>query len=207
MARIIVDASLVVALGIPLALGLNAISPKGLSISRDYFPDTASASRISASEANRSGAAVDSPPAISSPDSAMRERLAKKGLSLVSFEETLTLYRDPRFAQGLVVFVDARNDAHYQEGHIPGAYQFDHYHMDQYIAEVLPICQLAERVVVYCTGGSCEDSEFAAMNLIQLGIPGEQLAIYGGGINEWRDKGMEVERGPRLSGLISPAKR
>jgi len=130
----------------------------------------------------------------------------QRGLQLLARNEVVTLFRDPRYQQGLVVFVDARNDQHYQEGHIPGARQFDHYRAENYFATVLPACLPAQQVVVYCTGGNCEDSEFAAAILRDAGVPAANLFVYAGGITEWTTNGLPVETGARGSGQLLPSR-
>ena len=114
-------------------------------------------------------------------------------------------FGDPRREQDQIVFIDARDDQHYQAGHIPGAYQFDHYHAENYLATVMPLCQGAQQIVVYCNGGECEDSEFAATMLKDLGIGKEKIFVYGGGITEWNRSGRKIETGARNSrNLIDP---
>jgi len=98
--------------------------------------------------------------------------------------------------QGLVIFIDARSPEHYQGGHIPGAYAFDYYHYDDYLATVVPACQNAQQVVIYCAGGKCDDSRLAA-NFLGGIMPREKLMVYGGGITEWVEKGWPVEKGAR----------
>ena len=106
-----------------------------------------------------------------------------------------------------MVFIDARHDPEYKEGHIPGAYQFDHYHPENYIAAVAPVCQKAEQIVVYCAGGKCEDSEYAAIFLRDnLGLPKEKLFVYAGGIGEWTGNGAPVELESRNSAKMRTAK-
>jgi rhodanese-related sulfurtransferase len=112
------------------------------------------------------------------------------------------LYQDPPRAQELIVFVDARDDSRYQEGHVPGAYPFDRYYPENQLPGVLPPCQMAEVIVVYCGGGDCDDSEFAAVALRDAGIPAERLGVYAGGMTEWVAQGLPVEIGPRGSGNI-----
>jgi rhodanese-related sulfurtransferase len=103
------------------------------------------------------------------------------------------------------MLIDARDGAHYEKGHIPGAWQFDHYHAEQYLPTILPGCMNAQKVVVYCNGGACEDSEFAAILLREAGVPRERLFVYAGGISEWADSGRLVETGMRRSGqLVKP---
>lgn len=195
--KILWEGLLVAVLGAVFAFAANAVSPRGLKLARDYFPGAAT------NLAPRLGPLTTGSP---SPAELLARRLKAKGLFLVGSNQVVELFRDPRYAQELFVFIDARDDRHYQEGHIPGAYQFDHYRADKYLAAVLPACQAAEQVVVYCTGGDCEDSEFAAIILRQAGIPAEKVFVYGGGMNEWAANGLPVEIGGRKSGNLRPAK-
>jgi rhodanese-related sulfurtransferase len=112
------------------------------------------------------------------------------------------LFRDPRYEQGLVIFIDARDDQHYAAGHIPGAWPFDRFRPEQYLPTVLPACLTAVKVVVYCNGGECEDSEFAAIMLRDAGVPREALFIYAGGITEWKAQRLPMEAGARRSGEL-----
>ena len=129
-------------------------------------------------------------------------RLKAKGLQVVSFEQMKKLLHDPGYAQGLIIFVDARDDDHYQAGHIPGAYQLDYYHPDKYLATVVVACQSAKQIVVYCTGGDCEDSELTAIMLRDGGVPNQKLFVYVGGITEWDASGEPEETGARNSGQM-----
>jgi rhodanese-related sulfurtransferase len=106
----------------------------------------------------------------------------------------------------LIVFVDARNESHYEEGHIPDAYHFDHYYPEKHLAAVLPACLSAVKIVVYCGGGACEDSQLAAQTLKEAGVPAERLFVYAGGITEWSTNGLPVELGARKSGNIRPSR-
>jgi rhodanese-related sulfurtransferase len=182
------QAAWVVVVGLVLSVAANALSPRGLRLARNYFPDPGLAGAI--------------PPASpgSSAEGGAAQRLAQRGLQSIAGEDVLKLFEDPRYEQGLVVFVDARGDQHYQAGHIPGAWQFDHYRMEHYLADVLPACLNADIVVVYCGGGDCEDSEFAAILLRDAGVPAENIHVYTGGMTEWRTKQQPVETGERGSG-------
>ena len=60
--------------------------------------------------------------------------------------------------------------------------------------------------MVYCTGGNCEDSEFATLTLKEAGVPQERLSIYVGGMTEWVAEGSPVEVGERKSGKMRGAK-
>ena len=133
--------------------------------------------------------------------------LKEKGLQLIDCNRAAQLFQDPRFQQKQVVFIDARDEQRYQEGHIPGAYEFDPYRPEKYFDAVLPVCRAAEQVVVYCNGGDCDDSETAAVLLRDIGIANQKLRVFGGGIMEWTTNGLPVETGGRNSGnLRNPGK-
>jgi rhodanese-related sulfurtransferase len=198
---IVVEAAIVVIAGLGIGLAANALSPRGLALSRNYFPGGT----------NRAAAAPGPVQAVPSPagtnesseSAQLSERLRGKGLQELKLNQVKILFRDPRRQDGRIVFVDARNPDDYQEGHIPGAYELDPYHPDRELETVLPICQAADEVVVYCTGGDCEDSDTAAILLRDDGVPGEKLFVYGGGFKAWEAAHLPVETGARNNGINS----
>jgi rhodanese-related sulfurtransferase len=195
---ILVEALVVAVLGVAFALVANTLSPRGLRLSRNYFPRVAAGSTVAIP------AGGSAPSAVSSHGTdALSQRLAQRGLQLIGSNDVIELFRDPRYEQGLIVFVDARNDQHYADGHIPGAWQLDHYRPENYLPAVLQVCLTAMKVVVYCNGGECEDSEFAAVMLRDAGVPANNLWIYAGGITEWKAQGFPLEPGAR-GGLAKP---
>ena len=201
MKRVLLEAVLVAALGTAVALVANGLSPRGLKLRRDYFPGSnrPGASALPATDSAK-GVEGASPAQPSAAEMALT-RLREKGLQVVDCKQAQELFNDPRFAQGAVIFIDARNDEHYRQGHIPGAWQFDRYHPENYLAAVLPVCQLAQQVVVYCAGGDCEDSEFAALFLRDSAqVPGGKLLVFTGGWTEWTARGLPVEKGERKGG-------
>ncbi len=194
MKKVLLEAALVALVGAALAFVANAISPRGLKLTRDYFPGA-----VQHLPAPVAGTNAPSPQAL------VAARLQAKGLQLAEHSQVLQLFHDPRYEQELVIFIDARpeEDQHgYEEGHIPGAYHFDHYHFEKYLPTLLPLCQAAQQIVVYCNGGDCTDSESAAIYLRDGGIPKEKLLVYGGGITEWKSNGLPLEIGARKSGNV-----
>ena len=183
------------AAGLVLALAANGISPLGLALGRNYFPQESAAL----------------PPAAAtnlmalSPAQRLAVELKAKGLQSVDAGRAAQLFRDPRFKQNVVVFIDARDEQHYLEGHIPGAHEFDPYRPEKYFTDVLPLCQSAEQIIVYCNGGDCDDSEAAAIMLRDVGIPNSKIFVFGGGLPMWKTNGLPVETGPRNSGNESGA--
>ncbi len=193
------EAVLVAAFGAAFAFAANQLSPRGLALTRDYFPaGTAPAVRPVAGEASPPAAGANS--GAPAPAQWLATQMKERGLQLLDGPQAVKLFHDPRFRRGAIVFIDARDGEHYQQGHIPGAYEFDPYHPEKYFDPILPVCQKAEQIVVYCNGGDCDDSETAALLLRDVGIPNQKLFVYGGGITEWRTNNLPLETGMRNRG-------
>ncbi len=188
-------------LGLVFALAANQVSPRGLQLAHNYFPgavrplpkSVGTNVVVNGTGTNTTGTASND---------LLAARIRAQGLQVATSDVVHALYQDPRYAQELVIFVDARDADHYQAGHIPGAYHFDHYRPQDFLPTVLPACMNAEQIVVYCTGGDCEDSEFAAIMLRDAGIPPDRLFVYVGGITAWTAHGWPVETGDRKSGIL-----
>ena len=199
---------MIAAIGLAFSLLANLASPRGLSLTRDYFPSSKTLHAETNGGANSN--AIASSPATNGAGQSVREiavaRLKEKGLQAVDGQEVMRLFRDPQYELESIVFIDARDDRHYQEGHIPGAYQFDRYYPEKHLLAVLPACLNAKTIVVYCTGGNCEDSEFATLTLKEATVPQERLSVYVGGMTEWTANGWPIEVGERKSGKLRGAK-
>lgn len=197
---ILLEAMLVGVGGACLALLANSLSPRGLSLTRDYFPGSGRPANPALAGDAGSGSSHRAAPASSGSaeiPADVAQRLRQLGFTPITHAEAVQLFTDPRREQERIVFVDARDDRHYEAGHIPGAHPLDHYRPEKNLPAVLAACQAAERVVVYCTGGTCEDSEFAAITLRDAGLPADRLGVYAGGMNAWTAAGQPVETGPR----------
>jgi rhodanese-related sulfurtransferase len=192
--QIILEALLVIVVGLGLSLAANAISSRGLVLSRDYFPGQTKAVPV-----------APSPVSTNEPSEAelLTQRLRDKGLQELKRVQAEKLFHDPRARDQRIVFIDARDEDHYKDGHIPGAFALAPYHPDRQLETVLPVCVEAEQVVVYCTGGDCEDSDTDAILLRDAGVPNQRIFVYGGGFTEWSDFHLPLETGARNSGLTN----
>lgn len=99
------------------------------------------------------------------------------------------------FRQG-VPFLDARRSLEYQEGHIRGALGLSVWEAD--IDERLARFDATGRslqspVVIYCSGGDCQDSQLLASRLLGLGY--RHLLIYRAGYPDWMAKGRPSRQG------------
>ncbi len=190
---ILYEALVVALVGFCAALTANHFSPKGIILTRDYFPRSEAAAL---DEENQKYGVQRSP------EEATEARLRANDLQMVGLTEAEAMFRDPRHDSEQIIFIDARNRRNYEEGHVPGAYLLDRFLPDQTLPEVLPAAMAAETIVCYCSGDTCEDSEFSAIFLREAGVPGDRLRVYLGGMKEWREHGLLVEVGLRRSGIL-----
>jgi len=200
--KILLECIMVALCGVALGIAANALSPRGLSLSRNYFPPapapataTNSQGVLSAREPYLGGTNL---PAASGTN-ALAHRLALRGFRLVDSNYVAQAFNSPERTQHRLIFVDSRDDAHYKQGHIPSAYLLDYFRPESYLPAVLPAAMAAERVIVYCNGGDCEDSEFSATLLKDAGVSADKLHVYGGGFAEWSTNGFPVELGEKDS--------
>jgi rhodanese-related sulfurtransferase len=199
--RVLQEGALVAVLGAVLAFAANALSPRGLHLSRNYFPGTQTTGPLPAAGTNVTGTATAK---TNSPLETLAARLRANGLQLADSNQVTQLFRDPRREQEGVIFIDARDEDHFRAGHIPGAYHFDRFRPEHYLTNVLQACLIAQQMVFYCNGGDCDDSEHAAIMLRDsIGIPKDKLFVYGGGMTEWATNGLPVELGARNSGQLT----
>ena len=188
-------------IGIALAFAANGLSPHRLELARNYFPWNKLTAPTPTAGTNVTGVAVAM---TKSPLELLSASLRENGLQLADSNQVMQLFRDPRREQDGVIFIDARADEPYREGHIPGAFHFYHFHPENYITNVLQVCLTAQQIVFYCNGGECDESVQAAITLRDsVHIPTEKVFVYGGGINEWTTNGLPIEVGARNSGQLT----
>lgn len=191
LVRAVGEAVILLPLLLFAAAAANTLREDGIEWTRDYFL------------VSEGGTATPSERAGSEPLDAQR-RLELEGIAVVSFEEVARLVDDPLYEAGAWLLVDARNEESFESGHIPGAVRFDPYRPERTAQEVVPLAMTAERVVIYCYGGECTDSELAYRHLVGFGVDPARLAVFAGGIEEWCRRGRPVERGASGSGEIGP---
>lgn len=114
----------------------------------------------------------------------------------VTFEEVREIFEDPATLDGLNVFLDARAESTFEAGHIPRAIPCNPYEIENYVDRVLSSIGNADRIIVYCGGGDCEDSIFLCRELIGYDVPYNKLYLYEGGWKEWNQQNMPTRSGP-----------
>jgi len=96
-----------------------------------------------------------------------------------------------------VPFLDARRTAVYLEGHVAGARSVPIWEssVDDGIKRLFEEgYDVNAPLVVYCSGGDCEDSHMLAERLHGFGF--NNALVYTGGYPDWQKRGLPVEKGP-----------
>jgi rhodanese-related sulfurtransferase len=92
-----------------------------------------------------------------------------------------------------IVLVDALPPMSYAHSHLPGAINLTPQDVDATAARRLS--DKDAQIVVYCANPECESSTETAERLIALGY--RNVRHYAGGKNEWRERGLPLERAGR----------
>jgi len=153
---------ILVSVAVALALVVNSFSPKGIALVGQW--DTARG----VITANPAAAAEERLQEI---DSAARAR------------EILE--------RGSVLFVDARSENAYENGHIPGAVSLPLGRFDERIEPFLNQYPPEQPIVTYCSGRTCEDSHHLARLLTEAGY--NDVRIFIDGFAGWQAEGYPVE--------------
>jgi rhodanese-related sulfurtransferase len=95
-----------------------------------------------------------------------------------------------------VPFLDARRTSVFREGHVAGARAFSVWEADiddklkTFFSEGL---DPSAPIVVYCSGGDCEDSHMLAQKLFMIGF--DNVVVYKDGFPDWQRRGLPVRTG------------
>jgi len=90
------------------------------------------------------------------------------------------------------IILDARREADYLAGHLPGALSLPAADFDRYFQGIAPLLTPEQPILVYCSGHDCDESLQLGEMLRQAGFT--NLTLFVGGIKEWEDAGFPVER-------------
>ena len=88
-----------------------------------------------------------------------------------------------------LTIVDVLAPDSFKEAHVKGAINIPAQDIKQRVKEL----KSEARIVLYCGSFQCKASEGAARDLAALGF--KDLHVYQGGIKDWRDSGLPVEKG------------
>lgn len=95
-----------------------------------------------------------------------------------------------RWVEGATLFLDAREPADYQAGHIGNALNLPVLSFARKFGEIAPLLTPETRLILYCDGEECELSHRLKSELVPLGYTNIQLLHNGW--SAWRKAGFPV---------------
>jgi rhodanese-related sulfurtransferase len=107
---------------------------------------------------------------------------------IISLEESLRLYQS-----GEALFLDARPESQYAEGHIKGAVNLPWQDLDRYFMEVIDSLDGPEAIITYCDGEACDLSHELALFLNEMGFENAHVLVNGWSL--WIEAGLPTGRG------------
>ncbi len=162
MIPILKQALLLLVLAVSIALVVNQFSPVGIALIGQWDQDKRVISAQAKDEIHDSRLVIDN------------IKIAK-----LSYDGDKTL------------FVDARSNDDYNEGHIKGAISLPVGEFDERVGNLLDYYSPDQSIITYCSGRTCEDSHRLAQMLIDLGY--ENVSIMIDGFPGWKENGYPVE--------------
>ena len=132
-------------------------------------------------------------PQLATPDVSRFQPHEKVAYIEIAYDDVATLH------SAGALFLDARRTSVYEEGHIAGARPFSVWESDiddkvnKLFAERGDPRDQAKPIVVYCSGGECEDSHMLAQKL--WGIQFNNVYVYKDGFPDWQKHGGAVHTG------------
>lgn len=158
------DIALIVCAATLTALAVNALSPRGIALVGQWDVEKGVVS------------------AVSKHDVVDYQREIKR------VEDAFALYQ-----AGESLFVDARDDDLFAQGHITGAAHLFVYDYDNVIDAFVERYPDKDRLIVtYCSGRECEDSHTLAQYLTEEGY--RHVKVFIDGFPAWEKEGLPVER-------------
>ena len=153
---------ILVSVSVALALVVNTLSPRGIALVGQWDITKGVIT------ANPAGDAAGQ----------------KKEIDSVARAKTL-------FDKGDVLFVDARSQNQYGNGHIPGAVSLPVGQFEERIESFVNRYPPEQPIVTYCSGRTCEDSHDLAQLLSDLGFT--NVRIFIDGFPGWEAEGYPIE--------------
>jgi rhodanese-related sulfurtransferase len=97
------------------------------------------------------------------------------------------------FAQNEALFLDARPENLYAQGHIRGALSLPWEEVDRYFVEVTDQLDALKPIITYCDGETCDLSHELALFLKEMGF--ENVRVLVNGWTVWQQAGLPTDGG------------
>jgi len=119
---------------------------------------------------------------------AMERRAAEHGIEAIDLAAAQRMVES-----GEVVVLDARKPAEFAAGHLPGAVSMPVGNAGDVFEQLQLLLPPDQPVVVYCSGGRCDDSLALGRFLRRQGL--KDVRLFAGGMDAWRSAGLEEAEG------------
>jgi rhodanese-related sulfurtransferase len=96
------------------------------------------------------------------------------------------------FDSGKAVFVDARSQLNFGDGHIKGAISLPVGQFDLLVEKFKQNYSLSQPIVTYCSGRTCNDSHHLAQMLFENGY--DNVSVFIDGYPGWETEGYPIEK-------------
>lgn len=157
------DMFLIMVLSALVGFTVNTISPKGITFVGDWDP---SKGVISANP---------------------KDQPVSHDIEINSVDEAYAIFKEKT-----AVFVDAREESLFSEGHIQGAVSLFVYDYGKLFSGFMAKYPHDQLIVTYCSGRECEDSHTLARYLKEDGYT--QVRVFVDGYPAWSKEGLPVEK-------------
>jgi rhodanese-related sulfurtransferase len=97
------------------------------------------------------------------------------------------------FSENRALFLDARSEKEYKNGHVRGALSLPWEDVEQQFIEVAENLENQKAIITYCDGENCLLSHDLALFLKDMGFKNVYVLVNGWSI--WKNAGLPVEKG------------
>ncbi len=103
----------------------------------------------------------------------------------------ISLEQAKKFYDGGILFIDARHDEYYRDGHIRNAFRSDDFMGLLYVLDSMSVMK-HDPIVTYCDGDECGSSEELAYDLQASGF--QKIYVFKGGWSDWVSAGFPTDQ-------------
>ena len=101
------------------------------------------------------------------------------------------------FTEKAAVFIDARSDEDFRDGHIQGAKNLPWQDVDQRFIEIAEEISPDVTIITYCDGETCKLSHDLALFLLDMGF--KDVRVLVNGWSAWQETSLSVEKEDKVS--------
>ncbi len=92
---------------------------------------------------------------------------------------------------GTALFIDARPERMYKQGHIPGALNVNEANLEDHFFFIMD-CAEESRLIIYCAGPACPEAAHLAHVLVEQEIT--PVYVFTGGWDVWTENGYPIQK-------------